>query len=147
MTTAPAGPKQPEVAERAGQLRVLVVDYNEDSGDSLATLVRMWGHDVHVSRDGAEALEDASDYRPDVVLTELVLPKISGCELARRLRERAPTRALNLIAVTGRGDPPSRRLAQEAGFCRHMLKPANLDELQYVLAVFLEKKTHAAKER
>jgi CheY-like chemotaxis protein len=113
-------------------LRVLAVDPNRDAADSLAVLVRLWGYDARVAYTGPEALEAARTYRPAAVLSEVRLPGMDGCELARRLRR--DLGAVTLIAVTGQGQPADRVRTHEAGFDRHLVKPADPDQLRGLLA-------------
>jgi CheY-like chemotaxis protein len=117
------------------RLRVLVVDSHTDSGESLALLLRLWGHEADVASSGAEALNAALTYRPDVVLTEIVLPRMDGYQLARRLREHPDGRGLLLIAVTGVASDRHRRRAVEAGFDEYLIKPVDPGALQALLAL------------
>src|SRR5581483_6039462 len=77
------------VPERGNILRVLVVDDDGDTVDSLSLLVKWWGHDAWTARDGAEALRLAFAYQPDVLLLDIAMPRMSGYDVARRLRELA----------------------------------------------------------
>jgi CheY-like chemotaxis protein len=112
------------------RLRVLVVDHDKDAGHFLAKLVEIWGHDVHVAHAGADAIEAAALFQPDMVFAEVLLPDIDGYALGRCLRQLCAGR---LIAVTSVNDPASRQSAWEAGFSLCMLKPITVDELQRVL--------------
>jgi CheY-like chemotaxis protein len=111
-----------------------VVDDSVDCADSLATLLRVAGHEVRTAYDGPTALEAAEAFRPEVVLLDIGLPRMDGYEVARRLRERerAGGRAL-LVAVTGYGQEEDRRRAEEAGFDAHLVKPAGPAALQRLL--------------
>ena len=75
------------VPDGARMLRVLVVDDNRDCADSLSMLVNLWGHDVQTAYDGAAALEMTVARQPDVVLLDLSMPKMDGCQMARQLRQ------------------------------------------------------------
>lgn len=112
--------------------RVLIVDDNADSADSLALLVRAWGHEVAVARDGPSALALAERFRPERALVDIGLPGMNGYELARLLRE--AHRDLYLVAMTGYGRDGDRKSAVDAGFDLHLVKPADLDELHDLLA-------------
>lgn len=105
-------------------LRVLVADDDRDTVSSTCSLVRYWGHDVRAAHDGAEALQVAFAYRPDVLLLDLAMPGLTGCDLARRLREVKRFAETLLIAVSGWVDEKHRRLAQAAGFDQFLAKPA-----------------------
>jgi signal transduction histidine kinase/ActR/RegA family two-component response regulator len=130
----------PGVVFAAGQpsqgraLRVLVVDDDVDAAQSLAMLLNLWGHEVYATHDGAAALEAAQAWQPAVVLLDIGLPGMDGYEVARRLRAaRGPARPL-LVALTGYGQEEDRRRSQEAGFDRHLVKPADPETLEMLLA-------------
>jgi two-component system CheB/CheR fusion protein len=114
--------------------RVLVVDDNLDSVDSLALLLRIRGHQVQTAPDGPAALEAARAFQPEVVLLDIGLPGMTGHEVARRLRQLPGMERALLVALTGYGQDDDRRLSQEAGFNVHLVKPADPDQLQAVLA-------------
>jgi CheY-like chemotaxis protein len=113
--------------------RVLVVDDNHDSADTMAELVRIWGYEVRTAHDGPAALECARSFRPNVVLLDVGLPGMDGYELARRLRAEGLAGDL-LVSVTGYGQEEDRRKAEEAGFDHHLTKPVNPDTLQRLVA-------------
>lgn len=113
--------------------RVLVVDDNLDSADTMAELVRIWGYEVRTAHDGPAALECARSFRPNVVLLDVGLPGMDGYELARRLRAEGLAGDL-LVSVTGYGQEEDRRKAEEAGFDHHLTKPVNPDILQRLVA-------------
>jgi CheY-like chemotaxis protein len=115
-------------------LRILVVEDHEDSAASLALLLRIWGHEVRVARDGLTALEMARAFSPDVVLLDIRLPWMDGWQVADQLqKEPAPKRPL-LIALTGCGREADRRRSQEAGIDLHLVKPVDPDQLRRLLA-------------
>lgn len=119
--------------------RVLVVDDNVDSADSIAMLLQMSGHEVRVSYSGPDAVETAVEYRPDIVLLDIGLPGIDGYEVARRLRKRPELREVKLIAVTGYGQEADRLQSQEAGFDYHLVKPVDAQKLQDLLVELMKK--------
>jgi CheY-like chemotaxis protein len=113
--------------------RILVVDDNRDSADSLATILRMSGHEVSTAYDGMEAVEVAERILPRVVLLDLGLPKLNGFETARRIRERHPDRKVTIFAVSGWNQPEDRRRSSEAGFDGHLVKPVDFAKLEEML--------------
>jgi CheY-like chemotaxis protein/two-component sensor histidine kinase len=121
--------------------RVLVVEDNVDSAESLAQLLRTSRHDVRTVHDGQAALEAALDYRPDVVLLDIGLPKMDGFEVAKKVREQSALKNVVLVAVTGYGQESDRQRSQEAGFDHHLVKPADFGEVQQILATVSEKPT------
>ena len=114
--------------------RVLVVDDNVDSVESMEVLLQIWGHEVRTAHDGPAALAVAADYRPDIVLLDIGLPGMSGYEVAQRLREIPGLAKTVLVAVTGYGQESDRRRTREAGFNRHLVKPVEPGHLQEILA-------------
>lgn len=109
-------------------LRILIADDNRDNADSLALLVRVWGHQAGVAYDGAAAMVAATDYRPDVMIVDLMMPEVDGNALARRVRALPELAGVVLIAMTGRHDALSR---DQFDHC--LLKPADPVELEALL--------------
>ncbi len=114
--------------------RVLVVDDNVDSAESLAMLLRVDGHEVRTAYDGPTALEAAQAFPPEVAFIDIGLPRMDGCEVARRLREQAGTGDALLVALTGYGQEEDRRKSLEAGFAAPLVKPADPAALAKLLA-------------
>jgi CheY-like chemotaxis protein len=116
--------------------KVLVVDDNVDSAQSMSLLLGLEGYAVECAYDGEEALQRAESFGPEVVLLDLGLPRISGYEVATRLRAAsdAAGQHLLLVAVSGYGRDQDRKAAREAGFDMHLTKPADPDEVLRVLA-------------
>jgi CheY-like chemotaxis protein len=115
------------------RLRILVVDDNRDSADSLRLLLEFSGHEVAVAYSGHDGLQAAERYQPDVVLCDIGLPGLDGYWVARQLRDNPTTAKARLIAVTAYGQDEDRRRSHEAGFEQHLVKPVDPDALQRVL--------------
>jgi signal transduction histidine kinase len=115
--------------ERVTPRRVVVVDDNVDSAESLATLLHLSGHDVRTAHDGLAAIDLIREYCPDAVVLDIGLPRIDGYEVARRLRRDASLPSLRLIAMSGYGQDEDRRRSHDAGFDHHLVKPVDLEEL------------------
>jgi signal transduction histidine kinase/DNA-binding response OmpR family regulator len=113
--------------------RTLVVDDNVDAAESLATLLRVRGHEVRTAHDGQSALTVAEDFRPEVVLLDIGLPRIDGYEVARRLRRRPELAGVHLVSLTGYGQVEDRRRSCEAGFDHHLVKPVSIEILHGLL--------------
>jgi two-component system CheB/CheR fusion protein len=114
--------------------RVLVVDDNKDSADSLATLLQLGGHEVETAHNGPKALEAAGAFRPEAVLLDIGLPGMSGFEVARSLRGRRDTRDALIVAMTGYGQDTDRERSREAGFDYHLVKPVDPTEVRRLLS-------------
>jgi PAS domain S-box-containing protein len=123
-----------DVAIPTTDLRVLLADDNRDAADSLATLLRMMGNDVHVVYDGAAAVQAAAELDPHVVLLDIGMPTLNGYEAARAIRQQPRSRKVILVAMTGWGQPKDRLTSQEAGFDRHLVKPVDPQALMKMLA-------------
>ena len=96
--------------------RILVVDDNRDSAESLAMLLKLTGNETHIAHDGLEAVEAAARFRPDVILLDIGLPKMNGYEAARRIREQPWGKNMVLVALTGWGQEEDRQKSKDAGF-------------------------------
>ena len=124
----------PAEAPASGNRRkVLVVDDNRDSAMSLALLLELDGHEVRRAYDGLEALEIADDFRPEVTLLDIGMPRLDGYGAARELRQRDWAKDTLLVALTGWGQQEDKRMAREAGFDHHMVKPVDPDALRRLL--------------
>jgi len=139
----PSPAQQPPVRVGTAQqttrsLRVLAVDDNIDTIESLAMLVKLQGHDVRTSRDGSTTLQAALEYRPEVILLDIGLPGLNGYQVARQLRRQAPLQGVVLIALTGYGQEADRQRSREAGFDHHLVKPVDFSKLQTIFEIVSE---------
>jgi PAS domain S-box-containing protein len=112
--------------------RILVVDDDRDTAESLALLLSLGGLDVRTAYDGTTALETARTFRPQVVLLDLGLPQMDGFEVASRLREQKE-HPMVFFALTGYGQSADRRRSRDAGFDHHLVKPIEYDELKRLI--------------
>src|SRR5690606_30401235 len=113
--------------------RMLVVDDNHDAADSLSVLLASMGAEVRTAYDGRSALLLLDELQPQIVFLDIGMPEMDGFEVARRMRLRQAGDQILLVAVTGWGQPADRQRAREAGFDRHLVKPATYDDLRQVL--------------
>lgn len=113
--------------------KVLVVDDNADTADTLTMILRALGHDARTAYSGPSALEVAESFQPDTVLLDLGLPKLDGYEVARRLRAQSQLRETQLIAITGFGQTGDFERSREAGFDAHFIKPVDPVVIQELL--------------
>jgi two-component system CheB/CheR fusion protein len=126
----------PGRAPAAGTLRarrVLVIDDDVDSAETLRELLALSGHSVETASDGTEGLRRAAALSPDVILCDVALPGMSGYEVAKALRAMHGPRAL-LVALTGFGSDEHRRCALAAGFDAHVVKPVSPEQLEQLVA-------------
>jgi signal transduction histidine kinase/CheY-like chemotaxis protein len=113
--------------------RLLVVDDNQDAGESLAMLLRLKGHEVRIVSDGCSALEVVKEYPPELIFLDIGMPGMDGYEVARRLRQQPGLESVRLVALTGWGQPEDRRRSKAAGFDSHLVKPPELKDLDALL--------------
>jgi len=117
-----------------GALRVMVVDDNVDAAQMLAALLEVQGHVVSVEYDARGALERVRREHHEVLLLDIGLPDLDGYELARRLRSQPESAEATLVALTGYGQSQDRKEAEQAGFDHYLVKPADMDQVNEVLA-------------
>ncbi|MFT3881597.1 MAG: response regulator [Gemmatales bacterium] len=114
--------------------RILVVDDNVDSADSLASLLKMIGNETFTAYDGLAAVTSAASIRPDVILLDIGMPKLDGYEACRRIRENEWARDIMMVALTGWGQEEDKQKTKSAGFNSHLVKPVELDVLLKLLS-------------
>ena len=125
----------PQAPRETRARTVLIVDDNVDAAGMLALALRLLGHDVTVAHGGPEALAivaTRSDW--DAFILDIGMPGITGLELAGQLRNHIGDRPVRFIALTGYGQAQDHALTTAAGFDHHMVKPADIDEIQRQLA-------------
>jgi CheY-like chemotaxis protein len=127
---APAAQQEAAPARK----RVLIVEDNVDSGQSLKLLLSRAGQDVRIVEDGASAVPAALDFQPHLVVLDIGLPDMDGYVVARQLRDDPRTRAAFIIAATGYGRDEDRMRSRQAGIDEHMTKPVDVDALLRRLA-------------
>jgi signal transduction histidine kinase/ActR/RegA family two-component response regulator len=131
--TAPNADAAPSRLGAVGRrVRVLVIEDNVDTRETLRRVLELDGHEVQDAEDGPQGLELALASRPEVVIVDIGLPGLDGYEVARRLRATLGDTPL-LIALTGYGQPEDRRLSLDAGFDVHLVKPVSPEHLAVAL--------------
>jgi CheY-like chemotaxis protein len=134
----PRGPElsgtQPRATAPCAPCRVLVVDDDKDTVESLALLLGLDGHIVRTATSAPEALSALDDFTPDVAFIDVNMPDMDGFSLAAELRTRPALKHLKLVAFTGDTSESDRVAALSAGFDRHMAKPVDMQALTSILA-------------
>ncbi len=113
---------------RGRPVRVLIVDDNVDTARGLARLLKLMNHEIRTAHEGASAIAEARQFRPEFVLLDLGLPGMDGCQVARNLREEGLRDAV-IIAISGYGQEEDRRRTKEVGVNHHLVKPVDYDAL------------------
>jgi len=132
----PSGPDNGDTWRAVAHVprRVLVVDDNEDAGESLGMALRLMGHDVQVVSGGGAALAALEAAPYDIVFLDIGMPGIDGYEVARRVRARLGAQSPRLVALTGWGQEADRERAIGAGFDHHLTKPADPEQVAALIA-------------
>jgi len=120
-------------AGKSGRKQVLVVDDNRDAANTMALLLRKWGHEVSLAYDGHEALTAAETHKPDLILLDIGLPGRDGYEVARLIRSQPELAGATIVALTGYGMEKDRERSQAAGFDEHIIKPVDFARLRELL--------------
>jgi CheY-like chemotaxis protein len=110
--------------------RVLVVDDNQDAANALKLLLENDGHDVKTANDGISGLALARQYKPDYLLLDIGLPRLSGYDIAASLRTDPALKDTVIVAITGYGQLHDRARTAAGGFDHHLTKPVEFTSLQ-----------------
>jgi CheY-like chemotaxis protein/two-component sensor histidine kinase len=135
---APLSPVQvtPALGDKAATppRRIMIVDDTRDSVFVLGKLLEKLGHRVSINHDAATALQNARRERPDMIISDIAMPKMDGYEFARRVRQEPDLVGVVLVALSGYGQESHRKRAKEAGFNYHLIKPISLEDLEKVIS-------------
>lgn len=118
----------------ADGVRIVVVDDHVDTAMMMSALLRLAGHEVEAAHDGQAAVLAVERFKPDVVLLDLGLPDMDGCEIARRLRQTPAGKDVLLIALTGYTQAEHVAATRQAGFDHHLTKPVDLSSVRRLIA-------------
>jgi CheY-like chemotaxis protein len=116
-----------------GSLRIVVIDDNQDSADSLAMLLQMKGHDVRIAYHGKEGLDVVRHFPPELILLDLALPDMDGYSVLRTLRSQRLIGRAMVAAMTGFGQESDKERSAQAGFDAHLVKPVDFQALDRLL--------------
>ena len=118
----------------ATKTRVVIIEDNHATADSLRQLLDLCGYEVRVAYNGRDGVLVAEEYAPQFVLSDIGLPGLDGYDVARELRKHPATAKSHLFALTAYGSDEACARGQEAGFERHLVKPVDVDTLLGLLA-------------
>ncbi len=116
--------------------KVLVVDDDADTAETLTVLVRLMGHEASYVTRSMDAVDVAKSFRPDIAFVDLEMPKIDGYALARLFKATPELKETTLVAVSGHGQPENRARSRHAGFDAHVLKPVDPPLIESILRQF-----------
>jgi two-component system, cell cycle response regulator DivK len=131
------GAKTPEHQENAKGKRILIVEDDRLSMTLLSDFLNVHGYTIMKASDGSEAVNLARDGQPDLILMDIRLPKISGLDVTRLLKQDNQTKTIPIIAVTAFATPGDETKALESGCAAYITKPVNVDELLRAIELFL----------
>jgi len=130
---AQAAAQEDDASATNGGMRVLLVDDNLDAMEMMGFLLGEMGYEARSTSEASEIEALVAQHRPQVIVLDIGLPGVDGYEVARRLKANPAMAGIRLVAHTGYGSPEDRRRAQEAGFDAHLVKPADLSDLEKAL--------------
>lgn len=130
---SPAATLEPPPDARSGR-RILVCDDNIDSARSLGLLLELLGNEIRTAHDGEQAVEAAAQFRPELILLDIGMPRLNGYDACRHIRAQPWGDTVFLVAMTGWGQDEDRRRSQAAGFDLHLVKPVDPSMLEQLLA-------------
>lgn len=114
--------------------KILIIEDNPDIAEVLRTVLTLEGHQVEVAHSGAEGLDKARSYQPQVVICDIGLPELNGYEVAQKMRSDPELQSSHLIALSGYAGPDDIARSYRAGFDHHLAKPPRLSKLKALLA-------------
>lgn len=114
--------------------RILVVDDNLDSANSLAEILTILGNETFVAHDGNQAISTAEAEKPDFIIMDIGMPKLNGYDACRQIRSKSWGKSIPIYAMTGWGQEEDRRKSAEAGFDGHLVKPISINDVKILLA-------------
>jgi CheY-like chemotaxis protein len=114
---------------------VLVVDDNQDLAESLVDAIRRFGYPAKAVYSGEDAVRETASFLPDMVLVDLSMPQLDGCETIARIRQKRPAAEIIMVAITGLTGDEHRQHAYEAGFDLFLSKPVGAENLKELLAL------------
>jgi CheY-like chemotaxis protein len=122
--------------ESMASRRILVVDDYPNAAEGLARWLRRMGNDVRTALDGIEGIQAAEQFRPDIVLLDLGMPKLDGYETAEKIRQQPWGKRMMLVALTGWAQQEEQQSLRKAGFAAHLVKPVDRAKLVGLLAEY-----------
>ncbi len=127
---AAAEDRKPDETVPARSYQILIAEDTRAVAMVFAKLLAKMGHDVEIAEDGMMALEKMRTRVPQIVFSDISMPKMNGYELAERIRKDERLKDVHLVAMTGYGQEGDRQKALESGFNDHMIKPADYHALK-----------------
>jgi CheY-like chemotaxis protein len=128
------------------KLRILVVDDERDTADSMTAVLSLMGYSARPVYDGSAALAAAHESKPDVVLIDLAMPRMNGCELARQIRLEPGMQDVTLVAITGYESETVEKHSEACGFAYHLVKPVHAEEIRAILQSLEQPATSSGAE-
>jgi PAS domain S-box-containing protein len=135
-------PAEADIQPADTSRRVLVVDDNHDSANSMGTFLRLLGHEAKTAKDGLEAINLAAQFQPDIILMDIGMPKLNGYEATQRIRKQPGGQKIVIIALTGWGQEADRERSRDAQCDGHLVKPVNLSDLSKLISTITRDGDH-----
>ncbi len=116
--------------------RILIAEDYPLAAERFAWLLKRFDYDIRVATDGLQAIAIAEQFQPEVVLLDIIMPKLNGFETAKHIRSQPWSRGIVLIAISGNWNEEYERLSREAGFDAHLVKPAAVKDIVDLIEKF-----------
>ena len=114
--------------------RILIVDAEEEMQKSIKLTLEGQGHECACSADGLDALEKARNWRPDLIILDIMLPSLDGYQVSRYLKFDSQFRHIPIVMLTAKSDEKDRNLGVEAGTNAVLTKPFTVEEFNHVVS-------------
>ena len=111
------------------QKKILVVDDEKDITETLSFMLKAAGYDVITASDGEEGLKFAEEENPDLIILDVMMPKINGYKIARLLKYDNKYKHIPIIMVTARGQDSDKLIGEETGANEYITKPFEFEEV------------------
>ena len=118
--------------------KILVVEDETELTKILKGLLEHFTYDVYVASDGEEGLKKVKEVKPDLVVLDVMMPKMNGIAMCREIRKAPDTKHIPVIVLTGRGAGNDKKEAMDAGANGYMVKPFDLKLLAFKIKGLLE---------
>ena len=105
------------------QKKILIADDNENIREALTYLLEDEGYSLHIAKDGAETLKKVKEFRPDVLLLDVMMPEVNGYDVCRSIKNDPDLKSIYVIMLTAKGQAAEQERGREAGADEYVVKP------------------------
>ncbi len=117
--------------------KILLVDDEAGFAELLRDLLRMDDYEVEVANDGVEGVEKVQTFKPDVIISDIVMPRMSGFEMFKKLKSSTETASIPFLFITGFQDERVLAEARKIGVFGILQKPIDLEQIENRVSALL----------